>query len=140
MRHIETLLVAISVRSLPYRVSSLSDAGITIKQLRVLSSLSGADERTLTELADEFEVSLPTMSGIVDKLVRRELVERVVDEEDQRSRRLGLTAFGHSVFGEIVAPDPRLGEEVVAGLEIAELEALEVGLAAISRELRKLGD
>ena len=136
--HIETLLVAISVRSLPHRVGSLLDARLTLKQLKTLASLAGADSRTLTSLAADFEVSLPTMSGILDKLVQRGLIERAANLEDQRSRHLRLTPLGHAVIGEIVAPEPHLGSEIVAGMDTRELEALEVGLSAVNRELRRV--
>lgn len=138
LEHIETLLVAISVRSLPHRVGSLLDARLTLKQLKALTSLAGTESRTLTSLAADFEVSLPTMSGILDKLVQRGLVERVENAQDQRSRHLRLTPLGHAVIGEIVAPEPHLGNEIVAGLELHELEALEVALSGINRELRHL--
>lgn len=138
LEHIETLLVAISVRSLPHRVGSLLDAKLTLKQLTTLTALAGAESRTLTSLAADFEVSLPTMSGIVDKLAQRGLVQRVENVEDQRSRHLRLTPLGHAVIGEIVAPEPHLGSEIVAGMDTRELEALEVALTAVNRELRRV--
>lgn len=138
LENIETLLVAISVRSLPHRVGSLLDARLTLKQLKTLTSLAGTESRTLTSLAADFEVSLPTMSGILDKLVQRGLIERAANLEDQRSRHLRLTPLGHAVIGEIVAPEPHLGSEIVAGMDTRELEALEVGLSAVNRELRRV--
>lgn len=137
-QRIQTLLVAISVRSLPRLVGSLLEVDLTVKQLQVLAALIRPVPRTSTELAGEFGVSLPTMSGILDKLVQRGLVERVVDESDHRARRLRLTALGHSVVAEVSSPDPRLGDDVVAGLDQSELEALELGLAAVNRELRRV--
>lgn len=137
MQRIERLLVAISVRSLPRLVGSLLDANLTVKQLKVLSALTGSESRTLSDLAGEFEVSLATMSGLVDKLVQRDLVERTADVADQRIRRLRLTDLGRSVVAEIISPDPRLGDDVVAGLDLEELEALETALGAIDRELRQ---
>jgi len=138
LEHIETLLVAISVRSLPHRVGSLLDAKLTLKQLKALTSLADTQSRTLTSLAADFDVSLPTMSGILDKLVQRGLIERAANLEDQRSRHLRLTPLGHAVIGEIVAPEPHLGSEIVAGMDTRELEALEVGLSAVNRELRRV--
>nr|WP_245354223.1 MarR family transcriptional regulator [Brachybacterium sacelli] len=140
MQRIERLLVAISVRSLPRLVGSLLDAHLTVKQLKVLSALTGDESRTLSDLAGEFGVSLATMSGLVDKLVQRDLLERTADAADQRIRRLRLTALGRSVVAEIISPDPRLGDDVVAGLDTEELEALKIALDAVDRELRRLPD
>lgn len=135
LHRIETLAVAISARFLPRIVGSLLDTQITVKQLKVLATLAGAEALTLSELAADFEVSLATMSGLLDKLAKRDLVIRTADAGDQRVRRLHLTPLGRTVVSELLAPSPHLGTDVMAGLSVTELQALEIGLAAINREL-----
>ncbi|NUL46229.1 MarR family transcriptional regulator [Cellulosimicrobium funkei] len=137
LRRIETLTVAIAVRSLPHIVGTLLDTSLTIKQLKVLSLLAGPRPLTLSNLGAEFEVSLATMSGIVDKLVQRDLVHRIPLAGDQRVRLLELTSLGRTVVSEILAPRPYLGSQVLAGLDVTELAALEVGLAAVNRALER---
>ncbi|WP_162801611.1 MarR family winged helix-turn-helix transcriptional regulator [Brachybacterium saurashtrense] len=140
VQRIQTLLVAISVRSLPRMVGSLLEADLTLKQLKMLTALCSPEPRTSTELVGQMGVSLPTVTVALDRLVQRGLVDRVPDESDHRARRLHLTPLGWSVVAEVSSPDPHLGDHVIAGLERAELEALENGLAAVNRELRRLSE
>lgn len=135
LQRLETLAVAISVRSLPHVVGPLLETDLTLKQLKVLSMLAGPTAPTLSELARDSGVSLATMSGILGKLVQRDLVERVVDPGDQRARRLSPTALGRTVMSTVLAPRPHLAPEILARLSTEELTALETGMAAVNREL-----
>jgi DNA-binding MarR family transcriptional regulator len=56
---------------------------------------------TLSELARHQLVSLPTMSRSVDMLVRRQLLERWIDEEDRRQTLVRLTPQGSRVVAEV---------------------------------------
>lgn len=135
---IEALTLAISVRSLPRMVGSLLETNLTITQLKTLTAIVVAESATASALAEQFSVSLPTMSKLVDRLVEQGLVERVTDLDDQRVRRLRPTVLGREVFGQVVGPRPALGVDVLAGLDLDELAALEVGMRAVNRELQRL--
>lgn len=134
---IEALTVAISVRSLPRIVGSLVDTTLTMQQLRVLSAVVVADGSTTSDLASAFGASMPTTSKLVDRLVTSGLVERIPDTVDQRIRRVVPTLLGRKVVGTVLAARPELGEEVLDGLSLDELKALETGLRAIERELHR---
>jgi len=137
-QRIETLTVAITVRSIPRIVGSLLRTKLTIQQLKILTSLVVADGLTVSALARDFDVSVATMSKLVDRLALQGLVERRTVEGDQRSRALRPTDLGRSVVGELLGARPELGDDVLAGLSLAELQALEVGMRAINRELQHL--
>ena len=53
---------------------------------------------SLAELAEAEQVRPPTMSRIVDALVDRGLVTRVVDPRDRRSVRIAATAAGSQLL------------------------------------------
>lgn len=137
-QRIESLTIAITVRSIPRIVGSLLETKLTIQQLKALTSLVVADGMTATALAQVFSVSMPTISKLVDRLVAQGLVERRVTEGDQRARALEPTALGRAVVGETLAARPELGGDVLAGLSLDELRALEVGLRAVNREIQSL--
>lgn len=136
---IESLTIGIAVRSIPQILGSLLQTRLTIQQLKVLTSLVVADGMTMGRLAESFGVSMPTMSRISGKLVDQDLVERRLDASDHRSRKLVPTALGRDVVAETLAARPELGSDVLDGLSTTELEALETGLRAISRELHSRG-
>jgi DNA-binding MarR family transcriptional regulator len=56
---------------------------------------------TVSELARHQLVSLPTMSRTVDMLVRRELLERWIDEDDRRQTLVRLTPQGSRVVADV---------------------------------------
>jgi DNA-binding MarR family transcriptional regulator len=137
LKSIDALAIAITIRSIPRILQPLLTTDLTIQQLKVLSVVvttqSGA---TGVGLVDTFGVSMASMSKLVDRLEAAGLVTRSLDSEDQRVRRIYATDLGRSVVRELMAARPELGGEVLAGLSVDELRALETGLRAVSRELR----
>jgi DNA-binding MarR family transcriptional regulator len=89
---------AASIRLL--RIVRVEDAksGIGPAQLSALSVLVFAGPRTLTELADAEQVRPPTMSRIVDGLVRQKLAQRKTDTADRRSLRIAATPKGRKLL------------------------------------------
>ena len=53
---------------------------------------------TLTELSNRMMVSNGNLTGLVDRLVGNNLVERLPDPDDRRSTRVALTALGKKRF------------------------------------------
>lgn len=139
-QRIESLTIAISVRSVPRIVGSLLESKLTIQQLKALTSLVVADGMTASALAQSFSVSMPTISKLVDRLVGQGLVERRATERDQRTKLLMPTALGRAVVGQTFAARPELGGDVLAGLSLEELRSLEIGMRAVNREIQGLGD
>jgi DNA-binding MarR family transcriptional regulator len=95
--------VAEAVHSAAIRVLRIvrmedTKAGIGPAQLSALSVLVFAGPRTLGELASAEQVKAPTMSRVVDALVKQKLVERVTSSEDRRSVRIAATAKGKKLL------------------------------------------
>ena len=70
---------------------------LTMQQLRVLLTLARAPGITTHELSQRLAVSAPTVSGLLDRLAEKGLVERATDPADRRIRRLGVSAAGRDV-------------------------------------------
>jgi DNA-binding MarR family transcriptional regulator len=66
---------------------------LTLSQYRALSLL-GEGKEAASALADKLAVSRPSLTGVVDGLVARNLVERHHDDSDRRRIRLDLTEGG----------------------------------------------
>jgi DNA-binding MarR family transcriptional regulator len=73
---------------------------LPIAQVRCLHVIARHEGRKMQELADKLEVQLPAMSQIVDRLVKRGMVERHADPSDRRVVRLGLTEAGRVMLDE----------------------------------------
>lgn len=84
---------------------------LTMPQLHCLQAMAATGTTLTTHLARRMHVSVPTMTGRIDGLVGRGLVERRPDPADRRQVRLGLTPAGHRLLGRYQAiMDARLGE------------------------------
>ncbi|WP_196601375.1 MarR family winged helix-turn-helix transcriptional regulator [Gloeocapsopsis dulcis] len=67
---------------------------LSLSQLRVLYFLQRKPQSSLSEVADYLDVTRPTMSGIVERLVQRGLVHRMEDLYERRRIALTLTIAG----------------------------------------------
>jgi DNA-binding MarR family transcriptional regulator len=87
-----------AIRLLRMVRSEDAQSGIGPAQLSALSVLVFGSAKTLSELAILEQVRPPTMSRIVDGLVRKKLVQRVEDEADRRTVRVSTTAKGEKLM------------------------------------------
>ncbi len=62
----------------------LSPEGLPVDQWRVLERLADGRGRTMTALAEELDVKLPSLSKLIDRMVGNALVQRAQDPADQR--------------------------------------------------------
>lgn len=74
---------------------------ISSTQLHVLFVLMSDGPTTMSRLADALDVSLPNVTGIVDRMVENGLVERNRDSDDRRVVGVGATAAGRATVEEI---------------------------------------
>jgi MarR family transcriptional regulator, organic hydroperoxide resistance regulator len=75
----------------------LREVGLSIPQFDVLSALGENAGMTQRELAQRLFVTKGNVSGLIDRLVESQLVERRSPERDRRSHALHLTAQGEKV-------------------------------------------
>ena len=129
------------------RMRAWEDHGLTLPQLRILFLLRGHPAATTNALARHLGLTVPTVSGLVDKLVRSGLVQRGEREHDRRVVPLALTEEGATLTGEIrgqsraylSALGEALGGElasVVAALEQLAAAMDQVGPSAPYQEIR----
>lgn len=72
--------------------------GITGAQLAVLRIVAEQDGVTLAALRRQLVMHPATLGQLVDRLVRRDLVELAPDPDDRRLRRILLTEKGQSML------------------------------------------
>jgi DNA-binding MarR family transcriptional regulator len=71
--------------------AELARSGLTGNQLNLVSLLGRSGPRSLGELSQQLELSQSTVSGMVDRLQARGIVERTSSPEDRRVTRVSLT-------------------------------------------------
>jgi len=77
---------------------SYEDVGITLPQSLVIGTLMNIGEMKITELSRELNLSNSTISGIVDRLEKQQLVVRKRSEKDRRMVYVQLTPKFKEVF------------------------------------------
>jgi DNA-binding MarR family transcriptional regulator len=84
-----------------YQFRSLDDrlyGALTVSQSYCLRILFFQGARTMGELAANLDVRLSTMTGVIDQLEEKGLVDRVDHPDDRRSLRVELTAKGRRLY------------------------------------------
>ncbi len=105
--------------------------GISVPVWRVLASLVGGEGETVTGLADICLLQQPTMTKLLDRMVRDGLVQRTQDTKDRRVVRVGLTARGEVVVNELLAAAQQHEADVLARHPTAEATDLKELLRGI---------
>ena len=76
--------------------------GVAVTMWRVLASLVGNPGETVTGLAASCLMQQPTMTKLLDRMVRDGMVSRTQDARDRRVVRIDLTARGQKLAAELV--------------------------------------
>ncbi len=71
---------------------------ISPSQYFVLDAVDRQGALKMSELAAELSVSLPAMSGLVDRLYKMKLVKRVYPEKDRRVIRINISPRGENIL------------------------------------------
>ena len=111
---------------------TLKQANLTIPQYYILSLLLEKDGRPFKELADVLACTRATVTGIVDTMEKKGLVERLPNSDDRRSLLVKLTDKGTALLQSTPGLEQAFGSccDVLLPVETYEL----------SRLLRKLYD
>jgi DNA-binding MarR family transcriptional regulator len=107
----------------------IEESGLSMMQCKALLELGGLGHREarswqVSDLAERFGASVPSMSRAVDALVKAKLATRVEDPDDRRVRRVKITAKGKELVDRLVT------------VRLAGMEAFTATLSAAQR--RKL--
>ncbi|MEP7360804.1 MAG: MarR family transcriptional regulator [Chloroflexota bacterium] len=89
---------------------------ISSTQLHVLFMLMSDGQSTMSRLAESLDVSLPNMTGLIDRMVENGLVERGRDDDDRRVVTVSTTAAGRAQVEEIDSVRRRALAELLARL------------------------
>ena len=114
-----------------------SDAQVTMQQLRVMTILYHEGPTRVSDLARRLGVSTPTITGILDRLVKQRITYRMNDPRDRRVVLNNLTHDGRDLVERLM---PAQGDSAVlalARLSSEERYALKESLTALLRAMPK---
>jgi DNA-binding MarR family transcriptional regulator len=104
---------------------------------RVLASLCGSRGETVTGLAEVCLLQQPTMTKLLDRMVRDGLVTRSQDSRDRRVVRVALTPQGEALAAELIAAARQHEASVLA--RFPEMQSMDLKAAlrsVLDREIK----
>jgi DNA-binding MarR family transcriptional regulator len=111
---------------------------VTMSQAKVLHVLALQGRAGMSALAAAMQVALPTMTGLIDRLVEQDLVARLESPEDRRQVLVELTRRGEDLlesFREVGRAELRL---LIDELEPDALGHLEIGMRALAEAAARI--
>ena len=95
---------------------------MTVAQLRVLLLLHTEGPSRMSSIATTLGVAVSTATGIIDNLVKKELVTRRDDTEDRRVVICALSPHGQQIINHMWALGQYQMEKLLRGLSAEQLE------------------
>jgi len=119
---------------------AVRDLGITRAQWWALSNLSRHkdDGMSQADLARKLDVGKPTIGGLIDRLTERGLVERRLDGDDRRVRKLFITARGYEIISNMSPIAASLNDVFLENVPQDQVHIAELALEQMKKNLQKL--
>ena len=111
-------------------------ANVTGPQLTVVKLLETIGDLSLSELSDKIRAQNSTVTGIVDRMEREGLAQRVRSTEDRRVVRIRLTEKGQKLAAEIPVEPMEILRTALGGLTPVETQEL---LRIMSKVAKRIG-
>jgi DNA-binding MarR family transcriptional regulator len=114
--------------------------GLTPPQFDIVVTLGNTDGMTFKELGSRTLITKGTLTGVVDRLEARGLVERMASPTDGRSTLVRLTRQGDRVFREVFEPHLAFLAPAFESLPACGRKELEMRLRQLREALEKRND
>lgn len=104
--------------------------GITLPQWRALAQIALNECVSQKAIATSIDADPMTISGILDRLEKRGLIERFADPSDSRAKLAQLTPAGHQLFADARAVGLAMYEQALEGVPSEQRDSV---IAALTR-------
>lgn len=113
----------------------LSSQNLTHTQFFVLIAIHSQGQSTMQKMADKMGVSMPTISGIIDRLVTAQYVARQENPQDRRQVLVVLTKEGKALIAQFQKAVGERWMDVLVVLNASEIQAMAKILEKIGQSL-----
>ncbi len=112
-------------------------ADLTGPQLTVVKMLEQIGDLSLSELSERIRAQNSTVTGIIDRMERENLVTRERSKEDRRVVYIRLTAKGRRLAEEIPIEPMEIFRSALEGLTATEVRELVKILGKVAKRVRQ---
>ena len=130
---IGALEIRLLALGLPEQTASLLDYDLTLQQLRAFAFVLARGQTSISKVAEGLGIRPNVVTGIVQRLVDRGLLERREDVDDRRIRLLTVTGRGFALLEELSGIVLAKGRELFDRLSDEQLRQLRDILKAAER-------
>ena len=95
---------------------------VTAPQLVMLLAISEKGICRASDLSKEIKVSAPTVTGLLDRLMREKYLIRIPDQNDRRAINIKLTAKGGRLVSEFLSHIKKRWEAILVHFTLKERE------------------
>ncbi|MCH4272298.1 MAG: MarR family transcriptional regulator [Kerstersia gyiorum] len=110
---------------------------LSVTEWRILSTLLGAGEISIGNLAQVTLTKQPTVTRLLDRLEALGHLRRIAHESDRRITLVRITDTGQALIADLAVQAKRHEEEVLARLAPLDSEALKATLRRVIAEYRE---
>ncbi len=114
----------------------LAQREVTQRQMVLLIAIHTQGRCTMSTLARRLHVSMPTVTGLIDRLTNAGYVRRVSEPEDRRHVVVTLTAKGQDFIRQFQEAIRRRWDDVLHPLDTRELESFHHVVTKLSSRLQ----
>ena len=111
------------------------ELGLTPSQFDVIASLGNTNGLSMSELGEKTLITKGTLTGVIDRLEKKHLVQREVPPDNRRSVIVSLTPEGEKMFEQVFPAHIAYLKERFERLEPSELELLRILLSRLRQAL-----
>lgn len=105
-----------------YSAMHVREMGLTVTQFDILATLGNQPPMTCKELGEKTLILKGTMTGVLERMEAKDLIEKIPNEEDGRSYKIGLTKLGEKTFKQCFPEHLQYLEKVFKNLNKNQIE------------------
>lgn len=105
-----------------YSASHVRKMGLTVTQFDILATLGNQPPMTCKQLGEKTLILKGTMTGVLERLESKGLIERLPNEDDGRSYKIGLTLAGEKLFQKVFPEHLKYLEKAFGKISKKEIE------------------
>ena len=110
----------------------LAKYDVTPSQYGVLNCLWGKSHATPKQIAETLCLETSTISGVLDRMQKKELIDRVINKEDRREVQVIITEKGRALQEPITEIIDSVNEEVLKDFTVEEVAQIKNALRRIA--------
>jgi DNA-binding MarR family transcriptional regulator len=109
--------------------------GLTHAQFDIIATLGNTAGMSYKELGERTLITKGTLTGVIERLEQKGLVERARSSEDKRSFFVRLTARGEDLFRDVFPQVVEHGKKLFASYGTADFDKLDEALTTLRQRM-----